>query len=145
MTERTTRRQLLAIVPAVMVPFSGCVPEGGTGTHAGLSLYVSNFSQSNGTYTVNITPQISNQDDWKPFRNVSIIAKNEEGDIVCREYIGDLTKQSGYEPITFFCDTFPHTITSEIERDPCGQDTNVQKMVYDSTQDDWVPQDINCV
>jgi len=141
MDNQLIRRQFLALVSAAMGSLAGCVPEGDSVTVLGIETV--SVSEMNGTYTIETVPEVGG--NRTPFQNVSLIGLNEDGTEICRTSIGDLTRLGEYDPVRLRCEKIPHSITYDIERDPCGQDTNVQKMVYDSAQDDWVPQDINCV
>ncbi|WEL22834.1 hypothetical protein HBNXHr_2804 [Halorhabdus sp. BNX81] len=95
-------------------------------------------------YEVTMNAQVGVVADWEPFRNVSIIGKGENGTVICRKFLGDLTQSGDYDPVRFTCDKFPHTITYEIDRSPCSKDTTVRKMVYKEDQEDWSPEDVEC-
>jgi len=80
--------------------------------------------------------------DYEPFRNVAVVIKNNDSEEICRHYLGDLTKVGAYDRVTITCDGFPHTITYDIEGNPCDKNTNVEKYVYDPDQEDWIPEDV---
>ncbi|GAA3879120.1 hypothetical protein GCM10022627_35000 [Haloarcula argentinensis] len=103
-----------------------------------------NVTESNRTYSIEIAPSVGVVGDWEPFHHVSVLAKNKNGEVSCRKHIGDLTKSGDYEPVTFTCNEFPHTITYEIDRDPCSQGTSVSKYVYNPEQDLWQPEKVEC-
>ena len=142
MIDRFTRRRLLALVPIVASSFAGCVPE--SGSQASLGIESLNVSESNGIYTIEMTPEVGVVGDWEPFRNVSVVATNGDGEVLCRQSLGDLTEPGNHERVTLACSGFPHTITYEIEGDPCSQDTTVTKIVYDPEQEEWLPKDVEC-
>lgn len=144
MTNKFTRRHLLGFVPVVVSSFAGCVPPPESGSHAHLLLDLRNVTNTDGQYRLELNPRVSVTGNWEPFRNVSVVAKNEDAEVFCRHSIGDLTEGGRHEPLTVTCDGFPHTITYEIERDPCGPNTSVQKYVYDPEQELWVGMDIEC-
>lgn len=142
MTDSFTRRRLLSLLLIAIGPLPGCFAV--DDSYAGLSMDLRNVVEKNGGYEVTMNAQVGVGADWEPFRNVSVVGKSEDGTVVCRTFLGDLTRAGDYEPVSFTCEAFPHTITYEIDRDPCGPDTTVQKMVYDDAQNDWVPEDIEC-
>jgi hypothetical protein len=142
MIDRFTRRRLLALVPIVASSFAGCVPE--SGSQASLGIESLNVSESNGIYTIEMTPEVGVVGDWEPFRNVSVIVQNESGTVVCRKPIDDLTKSGEYDLVTFTCGEFPHTITYEFDRDPCQGNTTVHKRVYVEETDRWTEEFVEC-
>lgn len=144
MTDNRSRRNLLTTALGAVSTLGGCVFPPGADTQRSLTIDLLNVSERNGTYTITLRTRLGGQADNKPFRNVSVIVKNEAGEIRCRKPIGDVTEYGPSEPITFSCTEFPHTISYEIERDPCADDTSVKKMVYDSSEEDWIPSFIDC-
>jgi len=88
--------------------------------------------------------QVGVHADWEPFRNVSVVIQNNDSEEICRHYLGDLTKAGPYDRITITCNGFPHTITYEIEGNPCGPDTSLMKYIYDPDQELWVGTRVKC-
>lgn len=141
-----TRRRFLGSVSVYIAAITGClaVPPPESGSQANLGTERLNISKNNGNYTIEIVPEIGTGGDWEPFRNVEIVVENMFGETVCREPIGDLTKSGEYDAEVFTCDSFPHTITYEFDRDLCDEKTGVQKLVYNETHDVWRGELILC-
>jgi len=142
MSDGLPRRRLLGFVPVAMGALAGCNLV--NTSNASLRSNLLRVSDENGTYLIEIVPEVGVAGDWEPFYNVSVIADNEYREVICRKPIGDLTQAGEYEPVTFTCEAFPYIITYEIDRDPCSQGTLVYKDVYDPEQDLWVEYTVDC-
>lgn len=142
MSEEPPRRRLLGFVPAAAGALAGCFSV--NSSNASLRTDSLTVSASNGTYSIEIVPEVTVEGDWEPFRNVSVIVKNDSGEVICQKPIGDLTRAGTYESVRFNCDAFPSVLTYEIDRDPCSQGTMVFKNVYDPEQDLWVEHATEC-
>jgi len=145
MTDQTTRRRVLATLPVLCGFFAGCaIRRNGKNSYRGLSIELHNVSRTDEQYEIVMNPEVGVGGDWEPFRNVSVVATNGDGEVLCRQSLGDLTEPGNHERVTLACSGFPHTITYEIEGDPCSQDTTVTKIVYDPEQEEWLPEDVEC-
>lgn len=142
MIDGLSRRQLIVLVPSIIGVFSGCVPE--SGSQANLSTDSLNVSETDGSYTIEVVPEVGGRGDWEPFRNVSVLVKTETGNVTCRHAIGDLTEIGEHEPVTFTCDEFPHTITYEVDRELCNDEVGVSKRVYVDERDWWTEEFVSC-
>lgn len=142
MVNLLSRRRVLASSTVALGALAGCF--GRSSQQRTLIIELHSVSESDGEYTINMSPRVTVVGDWEPFRDVTVIGKTKEGSVVCRRELGDITQVGDAEPVTFTCDGLPYTLTYEIAGDPCAGDTTVQKMVYVPEENDWTPRDIEC-
>jgi len=140
MDKKFSRRKLFALVPVAISPLAGCVPEAGSASNLGVAEL--NVAEVNGTYRINITAKKSGTGD--PFRNVSVVVKNSEDEIVCQQFYADTVGMDNNPPMNFTCDQFPHIITYEFDGDECSDDISVNKLVYVPDEDVWNEERVSC-
>lgn len=142
MVDQLSRRRVLTLTPVAMGVFSGCVPE--SGRQATLRIDSLNVSKSDGSYAIEVIPEVGVGGDWEPFRNVDVVVQNEAGSPVCRHQLGELGTVGEYDPVQFSCHEFPYTISYEFDRGPCADQTSVLKRVYVPEQDWWSEELVTC-
>lgn len=142
MNSMISRRRLVGLLAVGVGSLAGCF--GGSSQQRTLIIELHSVSESDGEYTITMSPRVTVVGDWEPFRDVTVIGKIKEGTVVCRRELGDITQVGDEEPVTFTCDALPYTLTYEIAGDPCAGGTTVQKMVYVPEENDWTPRDIEC-
>jgi len=140
MNETTTRRRALVAISVGMSPFTGCINAPG---HRSLTITQLTVSEANGTYRIEFVPRVGGPNE-DPFRNVSAVVLSSEGEVLCQHSLGTLSISDELEPVNFTCNDFPQTITYQIERDPCAQNTTVNKRVYNEEIDSWNEVRLSC-
>jgi len=140
MTDQVTRRETLAAVVLTGVSVSGCFAD----SNASISVRSLNVSGVESGYEIRVETEVGVSGDWEPIRNVSVVVQNEQGAVVCRQNIGTIDSSGSQGETTISCDSFPHTITYEMDRDPCSGSILVGKMVYQNDSDHWEEQTIEC-
>ena len=141
MSDNISRRDLLAFALVAIAPLQGCLANTSNASLYSESL---NVSEADGKYSIEVVPKVGVAGDWDPFRNVTIVAKQKDGETICSQAIGNLTKSGAYEPVTFTCDQFPYEITYDIERDRCGPQTLISKYIYNPGQEYWASKNVEC-
>jgi len=144
MTSKHSRRNLLKTTPLIVSGVSGCIFAPESSSHASLSMDLHFVNRTDGQFRIQFNPQIGVTGDLEPFRNVTVIIRDRNGSVTCRQSIGNLERAGDYDPMNITCESFPQTITYDFERGPCRKDTSVQKMVYNPDENDWIPQRIEC-
>jgi len=115
-----------------------------TDPNASISVRSLNVSGVESGYEIRVETEVGVSGDWEPIRNVSVVVQNEQGAVVCRQNIGTIDSSGSQGETTISCDSFPHTITYEMDRDPCSGSILVGKMVYQNDSDHWEEQTIEC-
>jgi hypothetical protein len=140
MTDRVTRRETLAAVGLAGVAVAGCLADSNTS----ISVRSLDVSEINSGYEIRVETEVGVSGDWEPIRNVSVVVQNEQGTVVCRRNIGTINTSGSLGETTMTCESFPHTITYEMDRDPCSESILVKKMVYQDDTDSWAPENVEC-
>ena len=140
MTDRVTRRETLAAVGLAGVAIAGCLAD----SNASISVRSLDVSEVESRYEIRVETEVGVSGDWEPIRNVSVVIQNEQGAVVCRQNIGTIDSSGSQGETTISCDSFPHTITYEMDRDPCSGSILVGKMVYQNDSDRWAEQTVEC-
>ena len=140
MTDRVTRRETLAAVGLAGVAIAGCLAD----SNASISVRSLDVSEVESRYEIRVETEVGVSGDWEPIRNVSVVIQNEQGAVVCRQNIGTTDSSGSQGETTIVCDSFPYTITYEMNRDPCSGSILVKKMVYQNDSDRWAEQTVEC-
>jgi len=115
-----------------------------TDPNASISVRSLNVSGVESGYEIRAETEVGVSGDWEPIRNVSVVVQNEQETVVCRQNIGTIDSSGSQGETTISCDSLPHTITYEMDRDPCSGNILVGKMVYQNDSDHWEEQTIEC-
>jgi len=140
MNETTTRRRALVAISVGMSPFTGCINAPG---HRSISIDSISVSESNGNYIIEFVPRVGGPNE-DPFRNVSVVALDADGEILCQHSLRTLSISDEFDRVNFTCTGFPHTITYQIENNPCAQDTSIRKLVWNESEELWREERVSC-
>lgn len=80
------------------------------------------------------------------FHNVTIVGRTEDGKVVCRKTVGNMSldgNQSGVS-VTLDCSGFPANIVPMTDESPCEENTYINKRVYDGESNAWKEEEVEC-
>ena len=142
MSDPLSRRRLLLSGVLLLSPLSGCHSD----SHVNLLIRSIEVNSNDSTHKIEFEVGLSVGGNWDSFKNVSAVGLDQDGTVICRQPIGevDLEYVNSDSSVTLTCDQLPHTITYEIDRNPCSPGVTVNKMVFDEERDLWVEEPIEC-
>lgn len=134
---------------SVIIPLSGC--QGDFPSHRTLSTSGIQTEKINDEWRLNVTVVADltgryHNTGSTPFNDVVLLGFSRGGSQICDTRIGDIpdTEMRYEEVVTLRCTELPHYLTFTAEETPCDEDTTIERLVYDPTEEVYTHEAREC-